>query len=280
MGGLGAAGAVLAGRRTHWHFLSWVEMERGLNTRSAFYFVPRHGSLVEYALGIPDPFYDVRSDRFRNLFTWLSDQGCEIGLHASYRAGESLQTFAAEKNALELASGTPIRGNRHHYWHLSPADPEVHPARSTNRLGLMYDTSLAHERYVGWRRGLSWPYFPFHQKERRELRTLQIPTVWMDDQLFGHRADNPGDREAILRAMLDRAAEQRGCFLIDVHDYVFDDVLFPEWAATYKSVCGVSTGRAVISGLRHQAQSPTTGSSGTTRLSEPAEGLMAREGLP
>ncbi|MGH2359601.1 MAG: polysaccharide deacetylase family protein [bacterium] len=232
--GLRAAVSVLNGHRTHWHFPSWSQMERSLKTRSAFYFVARQGSLLEYACGTPDPFYNVQSHRFRNLFKYLADEGFEIGLHASYRAFESRERFAAEKAVLEEASGQRICGNRHHYWHLKPEDLEstllIH-----EQIGLVYDTSLAHERYAGWRRGLSWPYFPFHGQERRELRTLQIPTVWMDDHLFGYQAQNPGDRGAVLRTLAETAAAQAGCLLIDVHDFVFDDHLFPGWAKSYMS---------------------------------------------
>jgi hypothetical protein len=241
--GLLPAISVLIGRRTHWHFASWVQMEQRLKTPSAFYFVPRQGSLLEYATGTPDPFYDVQSERFRKLFRYLAAEGCEIGIHASYRAGESREKFAAEKQLLEEAGGQSIGGNRHHYWHLNPEDPEstllIH-----EQIGLKYDTSLTHERYVGWRRGLSWPFFPFHQKERRELKTLQIPTAWMDDHLFGHRQDNPGDRLEILRALVDRVAEQEGCLLIDVHDYVFDNLLFPGWAQAYRELWEYLTARA------------------------------------
>jgi hypothetical protein len=235
LNGLSAAASVLSGRRHHWHFSSWVRMEQGLNTRSAFYFVPRQGSLLEYAAGVPDSFYNVRSDTFKKLFKYLADEGCEIGLHASYRAYESQEKFAAEIQVLEEASGQKVFGNRHHYWHLDPDDPES-TLMLHEQIGLKYDTSLAHERYVGWRRGLSWPFFPFHRKEKRELRTLQISTVWMDDQLFGHRVDNPGDRTDVLRVLADTAARQGGCLHIDVHDYVFDDVLFPGWARAYREL--------------------------------------------
>jgi hypothetical protein len=231
--GLPAAASVLGGHRTHWHFASWVQMEKGLNTRSAFYFVARQGSLVEYAAGTPDPFYDVRSPRFRKLFTYLAAEGFEIGLHASYRACEKLEKFAGEKQVLEEASGQSICGNRHHYWHLNPDDPES-TLSLHEKIGLKYDTSLFHERYMGWRRGLCWPFFPFHQQERRALQTLQLPTGWMDDQLFGYRQDNRGDRLAVLSALAETVAALGGCLLIDVHDYVFDDVLFPEWAETYQ----------------------------------------------
>jgi len=233
--GAGPALAVLAGRRTHWQFPAWTDMEKRWGIRSAFYFVPRRGSLLEFATGTPDPFYDITSPRFRELFRSLAQEGFEIGLHASYLAYHSREKFAAEKRLLEEASGQPVVGNRHHYWHLNPDDVEetllIH-----EQIGLKYDASLIHDRYLGWRRGLSCPFFPFHQAERRELKTLQIPTAWMDDQLFRLRRYNPGDRLELLRHLADRTAEQGGCLLIDIHEYVFDEALFPGWAATYRSL--------------------------------------------
>jgi hypothetical protein len=56
----------------------------------------------------------------------------------------------------------------------------------------------------------------------------------MDDQLFGHHADNPGDRWTTLQGLASRTAELEGCLLVDLHDYVFDDVLYPGWAETYR----------------------------------------------
>jgi hypothetical protein len=233
--GLAAIAAVVSGRRTHWHFSSWLELERALGVQPAFYFVATQGSLLKWAAGTRDPFYDVRSPEFRDLFAYLQDEGVEVGLHASYRASEDRARFATEKQVLEAASGQPVRGNRHHYWRLNPDDPES-TLLLHEQVGLTYDTSVAHERYVGWRRGWSAPYFPFHQQQRRELKTLQIPTTWMDDQLFGHRADNPGERLEILGELAARAAAQGGCLCVDVHSHVFDDVLFPEWAATYRGL--------------------------------------------
>jgi hypothetical protein len=233
MKGFSSALAVLVGQRSHWHFADWVAMEKRLQTRSAFYFVARQGSLLKYAAGTPDPFYDINSERYRRLFHDLSQEGFEVGLHTSYLAYQSQDMLFAEKHRLEEASDLPVTGNRHHYWHLNPDDIEdtllLH-----EQVGFKYDSSLIHERYLGWRRGLSQPFFPFHQAQRRELKTLQIPVSWMDDHLFGHSTHNPGDRWELLRTLADRAAHQGGCLLIDVHDYVFDDVLFPRWADTYR----------------------------------------------
>jgi hypothetical protein len=231
--GLGSAWDVLVGRRTHWQFRAWVELERSLQTRSAFYFVARQGSLLEYATGTPDPFYDITSDRFQQLFRTLRAEGFEVGLQASYIAYQSREQFSAEKRLLEQVTGQPVRGNRHHYWHMNPDDVEE-TLLMHEQIGLQYDASLVHDHYVGWRRGLSHPFFPFHQGERRELGTLQLPSAWMDDQLFGQRACNPGDRHEILRALANRTAHQEGCLVVDLHDYVFDDALFPGWVQTYR----------------------------------------------
>jgi hypothetical protein len=102
-----------------------------------------------------------------------------------------------------------------------------------NALAIVVDTLRAdHLSSYGYGR----PFFPFHQAERRELRTLQLPTAWMDNQLFGLRQHNPGDRYEILKALADRVLEQKGCLLVDLHNYVFDDALFPGWARTYRQL--------------------------------------------
>ncbi|MFX0197622.1 MAG: polysaccharide deacetylase family protein, partial [Candidatus Hodarchaeota archaeon] len=232
LSGLRAATAVIAGKRTHWHFSSWLQMEKNLGLHSAFYFAAVQGSLMKFVFGVPDPFYDVTSDRFKQLFRYLSDHGFEIGLHSSYLAFTNREQLSSERQILQRSTGQQIWGNRHHYWHLNPDDIEstlvIH-----EQIGLRYDSSLIHERYLGWRRGLSWPFFPFHQKERRELKTLQVSPTWMDNQLFGHLKHNPGDRLETLRAIIDRAVEQGGCIVVNIHNYVFDDLLFPDWRKTY-----------------------------------------------
>jgi hypothetical protein len=242
-GGLGPAFGVLAGRHTHWNFENWIALEDQLNIRSTFYFCARKGSVLEYALGVPDPFYGVGSKPFRRLFRRLHDAGFEIGLHSSYLAYQDLDKFVGEKAHLEDACEQEISGNTHHYWHLNPVDPEetllMHEAA-----GLRYSISLVHDRYVGWRRCLSHPFYPYHEGERRELATLQIPLGWMDDQLFGRRRFNPGDRWTVLETLVDTVVRQRGCLVADVHNYVFDDILYPGWVELFRTLWGYLVDRS------------------------------------
>jgi len=223
---IGEAVAMAAGRRSHWQFDAWMGREEAAGIRSSFHFCARRGSLLRYATGTPDPFYDVRSPRFRRLFAELAGRGFEIALHASYRAMEDERNFAREKGLLEEAAGRPVAGVRHHYWRLDPRDPEATLAVH-GRLGFAYDASLAHERYLGWRRGLSWPFFPFDRRTGRSVPTLQLSTAWTEDHFFGHRRDNPGDPDTVLDRLADRAARDGGCLVLNAHDYVLDDRIFP-----------------------------------------------------
>lgn len=230
-----AASSVLRGERHNWHFQEWIDLEKRWGPGSAFYFVPRKGSIIEYLTVTPDPFYDVTSLRFKNLFHLLAAEGFEIGMHASYRACENTARFLREKEHLEQTAGVPIYGNRHHYWHVDPLDVEgtllLH-----ERVGLKYDSSLVHEYYLGWRRSSSWPFFPFSQRQKREIKTLQIPTGWMDIQSFQHAAYNSGISIQTLIELAGVVTKQSGCLMLDIHDCYFDDFLYPGYRELYESL--------------------------------------------
>ena len=44
------------------------------------------------------------------------------------------------------------------------------------------------------------------------------------------------DLPDVLHTLVDTAADQGGCLNIDVHDYVYDETLFPNWAKTYNAL--------------------------------------------
>lgn len=231
-----AALALAFGSRTaYWKFADWMRLETDLDTRSAFYFCGRRGKIRQFVEGWPDPVYDVRAPRFAEVFRQIREQGFEIGLHASFRAHRSRAQLAAEKARLEQACGMPVLGNRHHFWQLAPGREED-TLRMHGEVGLLYDTSLAFEHYSGWRRGLCWPYFPFHPTDRQALATLQIPTAWMDDHMFWHRADNLDRDPELLRRLARVTREQGGCLVSDIHDYAINEAVWPGWLQQFRTL--------------------------------------------
>ncbi|MEW5915005.1 MAG: GNAT family N-acetyltransferase [Gemmatimonadota bacterium] len=227
--GLRRVGGVLSGANNFWKFADWIEFERALGARAAFFFSARRGSLWQYATGTPDCFYDVRSAEFRTLFHQLRDEGCEIGLHTSYNAYQSTDVMAAERDVLREVSGAAIHGNRHHYFRLNPPAPHETLAKH-EALGFTYDSSLAYAYYAGFRRGVCHPFHVFHPVERRELGILQIPVAWMDDHFDRRLTINRiTDPENFAAGLLDVVRQTHGVAVVDYHVRGMNSDFFPKY---------------------------------------------------
>jgi hypothetical protein len=220
---------VATGRSHFWTFREWVDFTAELGTSPAFYFMARQGSLLQYATGTPDDFYDVGSRRFRDLFAELSDQGCEIGLHASFHAHRSVDQLRNERERIESVAGVSGIGNRHHYWHLDPADPNE-TLRRHEQAGLSYDSSLGLEFYPGFRRGMCHPFRAYHAGERRELDIVQLPPAWMDDHFDRRLAQNGiSDPTVAALALVDAARQTRGTVVVDYHSRGANGAIYPRY---------------------------------------------------
>jgi hypothetical protein len=214
---LGPIARVLSGTSHFWTFGDWLAFEARLGARSAFYFMSQRGSPLKYALGTPDAFYDIRRPEFREVFRRLLDAGCEIGLHASYHAYRSIERIERERARLETAAGVTVQGNRHHYFHLDPLDPQE-TLRRHEQAGLVYDSSLVFDGYPGFRRGICHPFRPYHPAERRELQLVELPPAVMDDhfdrRLAMNRIEAPADH---FSQLLDVARTTGGVVVVDYH---------------------------------------------------------------
>jgi hypothetical protein len=227
-------GRILSGKEHFWRFRDWMEMEAGIDARSAFYFCGFKGSLPRYFLTAPDPFYDVRHENFKQIARELDEGGWEIGLHGSYFAYRSREAFAAEKQLVEKAFGVEILGQRHHYWHLN-ADEPLSTSRIHEQIGLLYDSSLSFENHSGFRRGICSPFSLYDDERQGALALLQVPPTLMDDHLFGHahlhRFDN---YEAHIDSLLSAVSQCEGVFTADFHARVNNATFFPGWGDAYR----------------------------------------------
>lgn len=225
----GSIKGVLRGTNHFWKFVEWVEFGKRIDARPAFFFMGRKGSLFQYALGTPDGFYDIRAKEFKELFRYLIDEGCEIGLHASYNSYRSKQQLQHEKALLEEAAGVRVDGNRHHYWHLDPESPNE-TLRKHEQAGLLYDSSLAFEFYPGFRRGICHPFRVFDAGERRELSVVELPPAWMDDHFdrrLGHnKIANP---ESYASHLVKVAQATNGVIVVDYHPRGMNSDFYPRY---------------------------------------------------
>ena len=215
------------GQNHFWMFKDWMDMEIRHEVRSAFYFSGRKGSLLKYLMGVPDPFYDVRSKEFKNIISHLKKNGFEVGLHASYNAYRSLNNFLEEKKIVEDSLAETLLGNRHHYWRINQDDP-AETSFLHEEAGLLYDASICYERRAGFRFGIGTPYRLFHKHKKRTSKSLQLPTTLMDTHMSAHSMYNRFETpHAEIDSLLAETKKAGALFIVNYHVRMINDTFFP-----------------------------------------------------
>jgi hypothetical protein len=202
----------LGGRDDFWLFepLMAAEEKRGFKSTFMFASTPSFGRG-----GTPrDVDYDISWARFEPVFRAMEDRGFEVGLHAGYGACSGVERFVAERGRLAERSGAAVNGLRHHFWHLG-AD-ERRTLRMHEEAGFAYDSSIAFNDDLGFRRSVALPFRPWDAELGRPLKTLQLPTFCMDGNLF-YRGSTPEAAIERVAEYLDRIKSSGGLGVIDWH---------------------------------------------------------------
>jgi peptidoglycan/xylan/chitin deacetylase (PgdA/CDA1 family) len=213
----------------YWQFDNITKSEDRHGFRSTFFF-----SSISNADGADlDLNYDVRAPRFRRLAEKLSSGGWEVGLHLSYNARKGAQRMKAERERLEDVTQRPVRGTRHHYWHLSR--PIWQTLEDHGKAGIVYDTSIAFNEQPGYRLGIGYPFRPWDPRMQRPVSAVQIPTLFMDGAFFYHGTQSIDSVMARVAGLIDCLKSNNGVAVIDWHDYTSYPVSnqFALWGEAY-----------------------------------------------
>lgn len=168
-------------KQDFWLFDQIMNEEESYGMKSTFFFAALN-KLHEAAHRGVDVSYDIAEGKFKRVFEQITKRGFEIGLHASYNAFRDPENFCREKERLESLANRKILGLRHHAWHLGP-NPDT-TLRYHNLAGFAYDTSIAFNDMMGFRRSVAFPYYPWSKEKKEPIRTVQIPVFLMDGNLF------------------------------------------------------------------------------------------------
>ena len=226
-----------------WVFDRLVESEarRGFAATWFFASTPFHdrwGTTYDVA-------YDIADQRFRRVFEQLAEAGHEVGLHTGYEAYAGPARIADERERLIRASGAPVDGNRHHYWHLGP-DPAA-TLRAHDAAGFRYDSSIAFNDHVGFRRSTSLPFHPFDPASGAPLGLRQLPVFAMDGNLF-YRSNDVEAAVATIADGLDDVAELHGMAIFDWHLQACVPTRsgYAPWAEAYQAVLDLLAARTDV----------------------------------
>jgi len=183
-----------------------------------------------------DCLYDVNSPPYRELFDWLVQHDFEIGLHASYNAYRDSRHFFQQKRRLEQLSGTSVLGLRHHYWHVGSHTEQT--LLNHEAAGFKYDTSVAFENHVGFRRSVAFPYHVWHPEKQRAIQVLQIPVFCMDGNFMYDSRRTAEQADQIFIEILAAIKQYHGIACIDWHSDTSNERTpnFEHWGQMYRRI--------------------------------------------
>ncbi|MEM7232965.1 MAG: polysaccharide deacetylase family protein [Planctomycetota bacterium] len=144
---------------------------------------------------LEDGDYDVRERFVRELMRELIENGCEVGLHGSYRSIESSEAVSEQAARIREASGVERPGSRQHYLRFRTPDTW----RDLEAAGLSHDATLGFADREGFRASTCFPFRPFDFELDRELDLIERPLIAMDVSLLSYRGLST--KEAIERIL-------------------------------------------------------------------------------
>ena len=153
-----------------------VDIEKSLNARSTFFWLPKK----ESSGNIPNADYSIKDDRIRKAMDYVIAHDSENGLHRSPEAN-----FDEEA---EMIPGETI-ANRNHFLKLRLPKTFDELERSK----LKFDSSLGFAEVIGFRNSFAYPYNPFNFETRTPYNFIELPLSIMDTT-FKYYKNTPTDK--------------------------------------------------------------------------------------
>jgi len=153
-----------------------------------------------------------------------------VGLHGSMKSSSDIHLLCKQIDILK-SYGFQIKGFRNHYlcfnYHSSFLLLE--------KAGIEYDATLGFWEQIGFRAGISIPFYPYNLKDNKPFNIIEIPLCVMDVTLFSHKTMNMSYKKAKKKIfnMIDRAKRHNTHISILWHNYIFDYIDYPLWAKLY-----------------------------------------------
>lgn len=216
---------ILSRPNPHWDFEYLVSTAKKFDYRSVFYFLHKD-------LRHKDSYYRFQDRRIRELFKYLTLEGCEIGLHGSTRSANNLEVLKEHNKKLCQYSGQTIRGIRQHrliHFHAKTAQLQVEAK-------LLYDASLGFAEHEGFRNSFCYPFRLYDFQNDRMVDIWQVPLIVMDATLYMYRKMDPEQSITSVRTLVNECKRFNGIFSLLWHNGNFDSENYPEGKQLFENI--------------------------------------------
>ena len=216
---------VLLGREEDpYDIYAWLDTLHQVHGLRACYFFP-------FAIRVRGYDRNV-SPHDQKLRTLISDIGRKnrLGLHPSWRSGDSESVFADEVSMFTSITGHAPAMSRFHYIRFTLP----HDYRKLVTHGIHEDYSMGYGSVNGFRASLSHP-FPWYDLERDHETSLEVqPFCWMDANSHYEQHDDPETALGALNRLMGLLREVNGRMVTISHNnFLGTGPEFRDWRENY-----------------------------------------------
>ncbi|MFO7895657.1 MAG: hypothetical protein R6U84_01810 [Candidatus Cloacimonadales bacterium] len=174
----------------------------------------------------PDSRMNYFADEQLQAELLQSLKNCNLNLQGSKEAAYQYDYLQKE---LDKLSGLPVQGFRTRYLNCN------YQKLFTNleRAKIAYDSSLGFYEAIGFRAGISYPFYPYNLAEDRPFRVLEIPVAVTDRALYRLAQGKAGRAKRKIAELLRTAALHQTHLSFVWHTHLFDKIDYPGWGNLY-----------------------------------------------
>ncbi|HYX06915.1 MAG TPA: polysaccharide deacetylase family protein, partial [Bacteroidales bacterium] len=209
----------------YWTFdwIKSIEQEYGVN--STWYFLPQRELHA-------DAYYSFTEERIKNLVDYLSSQGDEVGLHATYASPVNYEVMKQDLEAITTQLNvSPLGIRQHRLSFVYPTTLQIY-----ERLNITYDTSWSFAEHVGWRNSYCLPFKPYDLENDRIMDLWEVPLCLMDKTAFEYQDNGSKGVYSLAVNLVDQAKMYHGMLVLLWHNHYFDEIRFPGIKNLYKEI--------------------------------------------
>ncbi|GCD11356.1 polysaccharide deacetylase family protein [Clostridium tagluense] len=180
-----------------------MNMEREKKFKSSFYFMADRKT------------YDLKSNRVKEIFKKILDNGCEIGFHPGLNTSNDKENFKNQLAILENnIEDTFVLGVRQHYL-------SFHNSRTwviQDECKLQYDSTVCFPEQAGFKVGYCLPYQTYDLTNNSSLDLIEIPLILMEGSLFDYMNLNYEESVEYIKELIFQVQKHSGVFAILWHN--------------------------------------------------------------
>lgn len=208
-----------------WNFDKLLDTDKRFGIVSSFYFLANEGKM--------DSDYDFGHPLIKEAMSLVMKKGCNVGLHASFGSYLDKGQLRREKDKLEEALGSKVRGVRQHYYRFEAPNTW----RRQEEAGFSFDSSFGYAQQVGFRAGVCLPFRPFDCRSKKAFSILEFPCLIEDGVLLQNQymALSSGKAFKVCGNLVDATVRHHGVITLAWHESV-DRERAQDWFVLYERI--------------------------------------------